>query len=1139
MNMDSATEIFESPSVDNIQVCVRVRPISHRENLEGNKPCVDVDDNQLRISKADGSQKLFKFDKVYDPSLSQEDIFKRMGQKMVEGFLNGYNSTIFAYGQTGAGKTFTMVGDLEINDLWGLQPRCLEYIFYLLNEKPKDFILKVSFVEIYNEKIIDLLADKEELGKYINIREDLKKGIYMEGVREEQISTFSEAIQLMIRGNTMRHVSGTNMNSNSSRSHSIFSISYQSCEVKQECSSFKKSVFNFVDLAGSERQKSTQATGDRFKEGCNINRSLTVLGSVINALAEKGKNSKQNFVRYRDSKLTFLLKNSLGGNSKTCFIANIAPASSYYMESLSTLLFAQRAKCVRNAAKINENLISDSIRALTAELNKTKAELNTLSEKYALLQKSQLVFKQDLVCNFCSNKGREMKTKLSQRNAILTESLSLLRKCLEKWEIQARMFSQSKQRNTESEHLKNMIIEESLSPDCKRLAKENDFSEINYIASKFNTLIKTHAKNRILAEQNSNESNKMELELNLSNRKSRECSKSNNKGALHRSNSGPQGEDAADLDSRSITQFRNTSKFLKEIAFKLKQIILLLRIEIIDLKENKQTIEESEIQDLDSILAQLSYFKHENVDLQRQLDSYAKDFARIKSVLVTFSNTSRNVDQSAIENTAYKFQKFSPMNRKVSYAEAFELLETEQKIKHDRLTIEVEQLRETIASLKDENTRLKQDQANLITRNKALKAWNDETLEEKTKLTDQMEKIKYEKFALLKKIDEDFEQTRMKNEQLFNDWEAAEREKEILSEGISALRMENDKLRDSHLHLNEKVSSLERENSDYAQRESQNKQLIATLYQRVALLEDQNAEFTSSLELTQNRLNATIDELDSVKKTWGATIEEQKAKIATLTEINILHAQQIAEFKVEVKELTEQNIQYKTNSENFTRSQHRTLERMNKLKATKDIIYKKYLQLQTQSHQFFNALITIRDKLDSKTATVFEDFVVVSEIKLNNEKLKDSLRQKEKQIKGLRNHLDQLITDKQSQISALKTTLDKLQRECVFMSKAFHFKEEEIGVYKRAIRQKSMDHSDVLKDLTNFPDLSNSEHFKENFNADNIELLKHENQLLRQKVLWLTGFSREATVSADESPKRMRHVNTIGKENVCKKIKFI
>jgi hypothetical protein len=1138
MNMDSTTEIFESPSVDNIQVCVRVRPISQRENLEGNKPCVEVDDNQLRISKADGSHKAFKFDKVYDPALSQEDIFKRMGQKMVEGFLNGYNSTIFAYGQTGAGKTFTMVGELEINDLWGLQPRCLEYIFYLLNEKPKDYILKVSFVEIYNEKIIDLLGDKEEIGKYINIREDLKKGIYMEGVREEQISTFSEAIQLMIRGNTMRHVSGTNMNANSSRSHSIFSISYQSCEVKQECSSFKKSVFNFVDLAGSERQKSTQATGDRFKEGCNINRSLTVLGSVINALADKGRNSKQNFVRYRDSKLTFLLKNSLGGNSKTCFIANIAPASSYYMESLSTLMFAQRAKCVRNAAKINENLISDSIRALTAELNKTKAELNTLSEKYSLLQQSQLVYKQDLVCTFCSNKGREMKTKLSQRNAILTESLSLLRKCLEKWEIQARMFSQSKKTTADSEFFGTLMAEESLSPDRKRLTKDSDFAEINQIASKYNTLIKTHAKNKVFPDQNSNDSNKMELELNLSNRKSRDHSKSNNKGSLCRSNSGPKNDDAADLDPQSITQFRNTSKYLKDIAFKLKQMILLLRIEIIDLKENKTGLDESEVPNLDSILAHLSYFKHENIDLQRQLDSSAKDFSRIKSALATFTASGRTMEQPMTDNTAYKYQKYSPMNRKVSYAEAIELLETEQKIKHDRLLIEVEQLRETIASLKDENNRLKQDQSNLITRNKALKAWNDETVEEKSKLTEQMEKIKYEKFSLLRKIDEDFEQTRLRNEQLFNDWEAAEREKEILSEGMSALRMENDKLRDGHWRINEKNRILEKENSDYAHREVENKELIGSLYQRVAMLEDQNAELSSSLEHTKARLNETIDELDSTKKTWGATIEEQKAKIATLSEINMLHEKQIAEFNSEVKDLTEQNIQYKTNSENFTRSQNRALERMKKLKDTKDTLYKKYLQLQAQSHQFFNALITIRDKLDSKTATVFEDFIVASEIKLNNDKLKESLRQKEKQIKGLRSHLDQLINDKQSQINSLKSCLDKLQRECVFMSKAFEFKEEEIGVYKRAIRQKSIDHSDILKELTNHV-IIDGEESKENTNTENMEILKHENQLLRQKILWLSGFSRETAVALDESPKRTRHINTIGKENVCKKIKFI
>ena len=351
--------------------------------------------------------------------------------------------------------------------------------------------------------------------------------------------------------------------------------------------------------------------------------------------------------------------------------------------------------------------------------------------------------------------------------------------------------------------------------------------------------------------------------------------------------------------------------------------------------------------------------------------------------------------------------------------------------------------------------------------------------------------------------------------------------------------MENEKLRQSHFNLNEQVLLLESQNNEYARRESESKQLVSSLYQRVALLEDQNAELSLSLDCTQEKLNASANELGTIKRAWGETIAEQREKIGALSEVNLLHEKQIDEFKCAVKELTEQNARYKSGSEGFSRSQQRMIERLNKLKATKDALYKNYLQLQAQSYQFFNALIAIRDKLDSKTATVFEDFVVVSEIKLSNEKLKDSLRQKEKQIKGLRTQVDQLLNDKQSQINALKTALSQVQSECTFMSRAFEFKEEEIGVYKRAIRQKSPDHFETFRNLTNLQNLASVELKKENIDSAGVELLRHENQLLRQKILWLSGFSKEAGTLCNESPRRARHLNTVGKENVCKKIKFI
>ncbi|KAG8369560.1 hypothetical protein BUALT_Bualt14G0026100 [Buddleja alternifolia] len=319
------------------------------------------------------------------------DIFELVGAPLVENCLAGFNSSVFAYGQTGSGKTYTIWGAsnaLLEDDQQGLAPRVFHRLFERIDEeqvKQADsqlvYMCRCSFLEIYNEQITDLLDPSQ---KNLQIREDIKTGVYVENLREECVSSMRDVSQLLIKGLANRRTSATRVNAESSRSHSVFTcvVESRSKSAADGLSRLKMSRMNFVDLAGSERQKQTGAAGERLKEAGNINRSLSQLGNLINILAEVSQTGKQRHIPYRDSKLTFLLQESLGGNAKMAMICAISPSQSCRSETLSTLRFAQRAKAIKNKATINEemqedvNVLREVIRQLRDELHRMKENPN-------------------------------------------------------------------------------------------------------------------------------------------------------------------------------------------------------------------------------------------------------------------------------------------------------------------------------------------------------------------------------------------------------------------------------------------------------------------------------------------------------------------------------------------------------------------------------------------------------------------------------------------------------------------------------------------------------------------------------------------------------------------------------------------
>ncbi|XP_012774135.1 kinesin-like protein KIF16B isoform X5 [Maylandia zebra] len=384
-----------------VRVAVRVRPMNRREKdlmakciieMEGTKTSITnlkISDGVLGDSVREHT-KTFTYDFSYDSMdcksatfVSQEKVFKDLGSDVLKAAFEGYNACVFAYGQTGSGKSYTMMG--APGDA-GLIPRICEGLFSRISEATRwdeaSFRTEVSYLEIYNERVRDLLRRKSTQTYNLRVREHPKGGPYVEDLSKHLVQNYGDVEELMEAGNINRTTASTGMNDVSSRSHAIFTINFTQAKFDAEMPSETLSKIHLVDLAGSERADATGATGVRLKEGGNINKSLVTLGNVISALADMSQGGvntnlkkKSVFVPYRDSVLTWLLKDSLGGNSKTIMIATISPADVNYGETLSTLRYANRAKNIINKPTINEDANVRLIRELRAEIARLKALL--------------------------------------------------------------------------------------------------------------------------------------------------------------------------------------------------------------------------------------------------------------------------------------------------------------------------------------------------------------------------------------------------------------------------------------------------------------------------------------------------------------------------------------------------------------------------------------------------------------------------------------------------------------------------------------------------------------------------------------------------------------------------------------------
>uniref|UniRef100_A0A8C8JC36 Kinesin motor domain-containing protein n=1 Tax=Oncorhynchus tshawytscha TaxID=74940 RepID=A0A8C8JC36_ONCTS len=398
-----------NPNPTSLSPTLRIRPQLAREKIEGCHICTFCMPAEPQVML--GKDKAFTYDYVFDMDSQQESIYTHCTEKLIEGCFEGYNATIFAYGQTGSGKTYTMGTGFDVNiceEELGIIPRAVGHLFRGIEERRQaateqgkpvpEFKINAQFLELYNEEVLDLFESTRDMdGKRqkstIKIHEDANGGIYTVGVTTRTVASEAEMMQCLKLGALSRTTASTQMNVQSSRSHAIFTIhlcqvrvcapddsssetdnrrANGSSDINSEFETLT-AKFHFVDLAGSERLKRTGATGDRAKEGISINCGLLALGNVISALGDRSKRSTH--VPYRDSKLTRLLQDSLGGNSQTVMIACISPSDRDFMETLSCLNYANRARNIKNKVMVNQDKASQQISALRTDIARLQMEL--------------------------------------------------------------------------------------------------------------------------------------------------------------------------------------------------------------------------------------------------------------------------------------------------------------------------------------------------------------------------------------------------------------------------------------------------------------------------------------------------------------------------------------------------------------------------------------------------------------------------------------------------------------------------------------------------------------------------------------------------------------------------------------------
>lgn len=521
-------------SSESVRVVVRCRPMNGKEKAAAYDKVVDVDVKlgQVSVKNPKGTShempKTFTFDAVYDWNAKQFELYDETFRPLVDSVLQGFNGTIFAYGQTGTGKTYTMEGVRGDPEKRGVIPNSFDHIFtHISRSQNQQYLVRASYLEIYQEEIRDLLSKDQT--KRLELKERPDTGVYVKDLSSFVTKSVKEIEHVMNVGNQNRSVGATNMNEHSSRSHAIFVITVECSEVGLDGENhIRVGKLNLVDLAGSERQAKTGAQGERLKEATKINLSLSALGNVISALVD----GKSTHIPYRDSKLTRLLQDSLGGNAKTVMVANVGPASYNVEETLTTLRYANRAKNIKNKPRVNEDPKDALLREFQEEIARLKEQQEKLEiEKRAIVEDHSLVAEEKMrllkekekkmedlrrekdAAEMLGAKIKAMESKLLVGGKNIVDHTNEQQKILEQKrqeiaeqkrrerEIQQQMES----RDEETLELKETYTSLQQEVDIKTKKLKKLFSKLQAVKAEIHDLQEEHIKERQELEQTQNE----------------------------------------------------------------------------------------------------------------------------------------------------------------------------------------------------------------------------------------------------------------------------------------------------------------------------------------------------------------------------------------------------------------------------------------------------------------------------------------------------------------------------------------------------------------------------------------------------------------------------------------------------------
>ena len=487
---------------ERIKVSVRCRPMSQKEKNEGYQNCVEVDSDrgEVNVHLANTPKRTFWYDKAYGMDSTQEQVFQETAMPIVESVVQGYNGTIFAYGQTGTGKTYTMEGDFETDLNKGIIPRSFDLMFNLINATYNtNFLIQCSYLELYNEEVRDLLSKSHQ--QKLDIREDPETGFYVQDLSHWIVKAPRDMTELMLRGRELKVIKGHNMNERSSRSHCIFTIIVENSTKDETGDHIKKGKLNLVDLAGSERTskiKDVNGAEGLQAETIHINLSLTALGKVIHALAS----NKKQHIPYRDSKLTKLLMDSLGGNSKTVMIANIGPADYNIEETLTTLRYADRAKNIKNVPKVNEDPKDAMIKKYKEELERLK---EALAKANGGIEMSVNQFVSDDAINIDSRKRiEEIQQQLIEEKERIQKETNATMKKLEddkKMDEEAKINLMKKLKEQEEEQNKKVEAKKKIMDKLQKLEEKFLLGEKTKEQAKKNEQILNEEKKELKAKE--------------------------------------------------------------------------------------------------------------------------------------------------------------------------------------------------------------------------------------------------------------------------------------------------------------------------------------------------------------------------------------------------------------------------------------------------------------------------------------------------------------------------------------------------------------------------------------------------------------------------------------------------------------